>query len=71
MENNEALKIYTLLKNKSGYIKSKKGNVMRLQISHITYNGHQFMVNGWCIDNDTHRTLCLNKVYLKEELRYD
>ena len=66
--NNEALKIYTLLKNKSGYIKSKKGRFMKLSISHITYNGYQFMVNGWCIVGDNCRTLPLDKVYLEEEV---
>lgn len=66
-ETEESLKIVKLLKTKRGYIKSKKGKIMRLQISHITYNGSQFMVNGWCIDSDNHRTLSLDKVYLSEE----
>lgn len=68
---NEALKIHTLLKNKEGYIKSKKGTIMKLRISSITYNGTKFMVSGYCMYSENCRCLPLNKVYLNEEVLED
>lgn len=63
----EALKIKTLLKTKEGYIKSKKGTMMKLRISQITYNGNTFMVNGYCMYSDNSRCVPLHKVYLTNE----
>lgn len=65
-ENQEAVKIATLLKNKKGYIKSQKGNFMELRISNITHNGNKFMVNGYCTYSDNCRYVPLNKVYVSE-----
>lgn len=67
-ENQEAVKIATLLKNKKGYIKSQKGNFMELRISNITHNGNKFMVNGYCTYSDNCRYVPLNKVYVSEVL---
>ena len=60
----EAIKIRALLKSKVGYIKSKKGNIMKLKISSITFNGNKFMVNGYCVESDNCRNVPLNKVYV-------
>ena len=70
-ENQEAVKIATLLKNKKGYIKSQKGNFMELRISNITHNGNKFMVNGYCTYSDNCRYVPLNKVYVSEVLEND
>ena len=67
-ENQEDVKIATLLKNKKGYIKSQKGNFMELRISNITHNGNKFMVNGYCTYSDNCRYVPLNKVYVSEVL---
>ena len=67
-ENQKAVKIATLLKNKKGYIKSQKGNFMELKISNITHNENKYMVNGYCTYSDNCRYVPLNKVYVSEVL---
>ena len=64
----EAIKIAVLLKNKKGYIKSKKGTLMELKISNITHNGRTYMVNGYCTYSDNCRYIPLHKVYLENEV---
>lgn len=64
---NERLKIATLLRNKEGYIKSKKGNMMKLRISNINWKVNQFMVNGYCTSSDNCRNVPLNKVFIDSE----